>query len=95
MVDKKKSKVWVRPSLDDVRYYIKKKAFTFSADAFFSYYENNDWHDSNGNKVKSWKHKCVLWNVNQKKYKQGSFQKKGGRGKPLSDREKKSCGFYR
>lgn len=54
-------KAFQPPSLDEVQEYIKEKKYNVDAKKFIDYFEANDWTDSKGNKVKSWKQKIITW----------------------------------
>lgn len=50
------------PSVDEVKLYFKSKGFTEeSGEKAFYYYHENNWHDSHGKKVISWKQKMHIW----------------------------------
>lgn len=73
----RKAKVFVPPTVDEVRAYVKEKGYHFSADQFHEYYAAYDWHFPTGRPVKSWKQCCVTWEgrvpESQKRKKGGSF----------------------
>jgi hypothetical protein len=52
------------PDLEEIRNYVKEKNLNVVPEDFFNYYTKCDWVDSRGNKVKSWKHKCLMWGRN-------------------------------
>jgi hypothetical protein len=54
------------PNLEEIRNYVKEKNLNVVPEDFFNYYTKCDWVDSRGNKVKSWKHKCLMWGKNNK-----------------------------
>jgi len=60
----KKSK---KPTLEEIENYIKEKNYNVNPNVFYEYFEANNWIDSKGNKVKSWKQKLVTWNSFNKK----------------------------
>jgi hypothetical protein len=51
-----------KPTLDEVKAYIKEKGYNVDAETFFNYFETSNWVDSKGNKVKNWKQKLITWN---------------------------------
>ena len=61
---KKKNKLFIPPTLNEVEAYVKEKGYHFSAKAFFDYYEADDWHygkGSNRTKISNWKRCCATW----------------------------------
>lgn len=60
---KEKEKVFIVPSLDDVKIYFKENGYSeTTAITAFNFYNSADWFDSKGNKVKSWKQKMIsVW----------------------------------
>lgn len=64
--EKSKKKIFVSPTLEEVSDYIKEKGYKVDAEAFWSYYESNGWHQGR-QKMKSWKAAVVYWNRNRKK----------------------------
>lgn len=55
---KNKRKNFSPPTLDEVKKYFKDSGYTEqSAEKAFNHYNVADWHDTNGNKVRSWKQK--------------------------------------
>lgn len=50
-----------RPTLDDIQNYIRDKNLHVNAKEFFEYFEEGNWIDSKGNKVKNWKQKILTW----------------------------------
>lgn len=63
--EKSKKKIFVSPTLEEVSDYIKEKGYKVDAEAFWSYYESNGWHQGR-QKMKSWKAAVVYWNRNYK-----------------------------
>lgn len=55
-----------KPTLDEIEAYVAEKGLTINAKDFFDFYDANDWKDSKGNKVKSWKQKALTWQNHQK-----------------------------
>lgn len=56
-----------RPTIDEVKEYVKEKKYTFDPEAFFSYYESNGWMVGK-NKMKNWKAACATWQRKQTEY---------------------------
>lgn len=54
------------PTLEEIEAYFSEKGLTISAKDFHDYYAANDWKDSKGNEVKSWKQKALTWQNHQK-----------------------------
>lgn len=54
-----------KPTLDEVREYIKQKGYSFSAEQFYAYYESNGWKVGR-NPMKDWKMACVTWQAKEK-----------------------------
>ena len=50
------------PTLEEVQKYITEKKLNINAKQFIDYYEEGNWCDSKGNKVKNWKQKLLTWN---------------------------------
>lgn len=64
-----KGKKFTPPSLSDVEAYFSENGYKNGKRAF-EYYQNLDWHDSNGNKVKNWKSKMQsVWFKDENKAK--------------------------
>ena len=61
----------LRPTLEEVREYIKEKGYSVNAEAFFNYFNEGEWLDSKGQPVKNWKQKVITW-ANQSGGKGGS-----------------------
>jgi hypothetical protein len=59
--DVKKKKVFIPPTLDEIKNYIKEKKYNVDADKFFEYFTEGDWTDSGGKQVKNWKQKIITW----------------------------------
>lgn len=59
-------KPFVPPTLEEVQAYCESRGNKVDAKQFFDFYDVNDWIDSNGKEVKSWKQKCITWENNQK-----------------------------
>ena len=53
---------FVKPTLEEIEKYIKEKNLNVNASTFFQYFEEGNWIDSKGNKVKNWKQKLITWN---------------------------------
>ena len=59
-----------KPSLEDIKEYCLQRNNNVDAQKFFDYYEANNWSDSKGNKVKSWKQKVITWETHAPKPKE-------------------------
>ena len=64
----RKKKEFVPPTLEDIQAYIYEKVEAgkveyknVDVNTFFNYYNEADWHMSNGRKIKSWKQCLVTW----------------------------------
>ena len=62
-----KPKQFTPPTLEEVQAYCKKRNNKVDAQKFFDFYNEADWHDSDGDKVKSWKQKVITWEGNRRK----------------------------
>jgi len=60
---KKKEKEFIPPSLEEVKSYFKENGYKDNvAERAFRGYNEANWHDSNGNKIKNWKQKMnFVW----------------------------------
>lgn len=56
-----------KPSLEEIKDYCLQRNNNVDAQKFFDYYEVNNWSDSKGNKVKSWKQKVITWETREPK----------------------------
>ena len=70
---KKKRTVFVKPTLEEVKAYIKEKGYTFDPEAFMDYYEANGWKVGK-NQMKSWKATCNNWERNQNRFKKNESE---------------------
>ena len=61
-----------KPTLEEINKYIEDKNLNVSGKDFYEYFEEGNWIDSKGNKVKNWKQKLLTWN----KYKTSNGQQK-------------------
>lgn len=80
--DKKKSKRFVPPTLEEIREYCEQRHSTVDPVQFYEYFTadpDRQWVDSKGNKVANWKQKVVTW----EKFNLGSHG--NGRQKPVDD----------
>lgn len=59
-----------KPSYEEVKEYCLQRNNNIDPKRFLDFYEVNNWTDSNGNKVKSWKQKIITWETHQPKTKQ-------------------------
>lgn len=51
-----------KPTLEEVEDYIREKKLNVNGKDFYEYFEEGNWIDSKGNKVKNWKQKLLTWN---------------------------------
>jgi hypothetical protein len=69
--DEKKSRKdknsFVPPTLEEVTAYCASRGNKVDPKKFYEYYNAVDWIDAKGEKVKSWKHKCITWELSQNK----------------------------
>ena len=63
---KKKSKEFIPPSLQEIKKYINERKLVIEPEYFFNYFTDNNWVDSKGNEVKSWKQKILNWDKNER-----------------------------
>lgn len=59
-VEKEKRKRFAPPSLEEIEQYIRNKGYTFSAEAFYSFYSSNGWKVGR-NAMRDWRAACVTW----------------------------------
>lgn len=52
---------FVPPTKEEVAEYVREKGYHFDPDAFFGYYDSQDWKKANGQRVTNWKQCCVTW----------------------------------
>ena len=50
-----------KPTLEEVKQYCLERKNSVDPKRFIDFYEANNWTDSKGNKVKSWKQKVITW----------------------------------
>lgn len=55
------NKRFTPPTLDEIRDYCISRGNDVDPQRFFDYFEANNWIDSKGQKVKSWKQKVISW----------------------------------
>ena len=58
---KKKANAFIPPTLQELEAYIREKNLNLDAQHFLDYFNEGDWVDSNGKKVRSWKQKAIVW----------------------------------
>ena len=66
-VNNTKNRVFTPPTLEDVKAYVQEKGLGVDPKKFFDYYEEGDWHDAKGNKVRNWKQKLLTWDKHTEK----------------------------
>lgn len=62
----KNTKKFVPPTLEEIQDYCRKRNNNVNAKVFYDYFNEGNWIDSNGNKVKNWKQKIITWENNSK-----------------------------
>lgn len=67
--EKEQKKRFKKPTLEEIEDYIHEKGLSVNGEKFFNYFNEGDWIDSSGKKVKNWKQKLITWD--------GRGQKKG------------------
>ncbi len=60
-VKESKVKIFTPPTLDEIKNYISQKNYRVDALTFYDYFNEGNWIDSKGNKVKNWKQKLITW----------------------------------
>ena len=60
-------RVFVPPTYEEVLEYAKSKGQEDFAQRFFDYFNDGDWVDSQGNKVRNWKQKFLTWCAREEK----------------------------
>lgn len=60
------TKRFQKPTLEEIRAYLNEKGYTFSAEAFYNFYESNGWKVGK-NPMKSWKAACTTWQEREPK----------------------------
>ena len=61
---KSKQKQFIPPTLEEIQAYCIERKNNVDAKKFYDYFTASEWHDSKGNKVKSWKQKIITWENN-------------------------------
>ena len=61
----KKSKGFVKPTIQEIQAHILEKGYTFDAEAFYAFYESNGWKVGR-NPMKNWKMACTTWAKNNR-----------------------------
>lgn len=93
-----KKKEIIKPSLEEIKNYCLERKNNVDPKRFYDYYEANDWKDSNGKQVKSWKQKMIAnWenkssdNYKSKEAPVPEWFDKEIEPEPLTEEEKKYC----
>lgn len=63
---REKSKRFIPPTLEEIQAYINDKKLNVNANKFYQYFNEGNWVDSKGNKVKNWKQKLLTWDNKNK-----------------------------
>ncbi len=58
---KREKKVFIPPTLEQVKEYCIEKEYSINEKVFFDHYDSLDWKDKEGNQVQNWKNKVVNW----------------------------------
>lgn len=58
------------PSMEDVRHYCNHAKLEIDPVFFYTYFQNTNWVDANGKKVKNWKNKALTWSAQKAAKKQ-------------------------
>ena len=58
---KPKKKAFMPPTLPEVQEYVKERGLMIDPAAFFDYFTEGGWKDSEGKPVKNWKQKALTW----------------------------------
>lgn len=61
-----KVKEFIPPTLEEIKKYAIERNMILDCDFFFNFFTDNDWIDSQGHKVKSWKQKMLTWDKKEK-----------------------------
>ena len=69
---KRRSSVFVKPTLEECIAYANEKGFNWDASRFYNYYESNGWRVGR-NPMKNWKAAMSSWNTKEPKYPQQSL----------------------
>lgn len=57
---------FTQPSLQEIKDYTNEKQLVVEPEFFFNYFTANNWVDSKGNEVKSWKQKMLTWDKRER-----------------------------
>ncbi len=57
-------KKFIPPTLEEIEEYCKERKNNVDSKAFYDYFNEGNWVDSKGNKVKNWKQKIITWEKN-------------------------------
>lgn len=60
-IKKKEKRVFVPPTVEQVREHCKEKGYLFDPEAFVSYYTSKGWTVGKDSPMKDWKAACVTW----------------------------------
>lgn len=59
--NKRVKKTFTPPTLEEVENYCRSRNNSVDAKRFFDFFNESDWVDSKGNKVRNWKQKIITW----------------------------------
>lgn len=82
---KREKTVFQKPTLEEIKSYIEDKHLSVNAIDFFQYFEEGNWIDSKGNKVKNWKQKLLTWNKYKSRNKTYTSQQKQSFNKDINE----------
>jgi len=74
--DRERGKKFIPPTLEEVKKYITEKGYSISPQRFYDYFQEANWIDSKGNKVRNWKQKIITWQSYEEKKKQSKIDGK-------------------
>lgn len=89
--EKKETKRFVKPTVEEIKEYIKQQNYNLDANYFYDYQEARDWVLSNGKKMKDWKAVIRTWsrnNFNNTKKSIGGKTVFGNGNKEMTEDEK-------
>lgn len=65
-VKKKDIGEFIPPSLQEIKDYTNERQLVIEPEFFFNYFTDNNWIDSKGNEVKSWRQKMLTWDKRER-----------------------------
>lgn len=58
---KRPKRIFKKPTVEEIDAYCREKNLSVNPQAFFDYFEEGNWEDAKGQKVKNWKQKILTW----------------------------------